>query len=529
MEGKMANRVEDDIADVLASMKRQEEQRRLARAAAAQSLLQKSSQRDDMGAPPREAAAFGAGPSNRRFGGREEGNQRLAPLAGRAPADLGGLSNPNVIAGLGALTHGRTAPFARSMDDRNRSLQSRFIPGLSELAASRVAPFTMEDRSQSSQTPFNRDRGEAPALLPVGWSPAGWRADARPAPLRAMSTQSSRQDTPPGSARLLQPARLQQVDPIGPRMDPGTGTASTLQGSRRLREAMPGVAEAMEARPATRAPADHFSTRAAESVVDYTRAHRSAMRGTADVLNIPASAIASNIGEELRTRNDYSRDRPLDVVDAWGLAQVNGAANPENKYTRGDANAYLESLYERVRPTIEAGGHVQGPVLGRINDPVRLDIGVANINFATAMHLVKRYISNSAYRDDPLNLRRYEGHYDQLYRDLLDPRSDASVRIVGLKIADIRDFYLNGSGYRPSRDGDEARLDELRQQYMNSSGQSRDRLLNAGYRASYGAIVRGEPLEIVREDYYNYFTDPRSPYHRTRRILMGTDNGEDSE
>ena len=148
-------------------------------------------------------------------------------------------------------------------------------------------------------------------------------------------------------------------------------------------------------------------------------------------------------------------------------------------------------------------------------DPLRLDIGFGNFNFGTAVHLVKEYLANPAYRDDPFNLRRYEGRLETLYADMRNESEPTLIALVGLKLADAQDFYLNGmpgEGRTIVRD--------LRSRYLSSTGAERDAWLVMAYRTSYTNIAAADPVTpMFRSGSYNYFYDPRSPYHRTTALF----------
>jgi hypothetical protein len=71
---------------------------------------------------------------------------------------------------------------------------------------------------------------------------------------------------------------------------------------------------------------------------------------------------------------------------------------------------------------------------------VLLDVGPGNIKIRTAISMLQNY--NRMFPDsDPLDLKRYNDHYDLLARDLKNRDSDATFKIAGLVAREGQDFY----------------------------------------------------------------------------------------
>jgi hypothetical protein len=76
----------------------------------------------------------------------------------------------------------------------------------------------------------------------------------------------------------------------------------------------------------------------------------------------------------------------------------------------------------------------------RLTNPVLFDIGPGNIKIRTAISTLQNY--NRMFPDsDPLELKRYNSHYDLLVRDLKNPDSDTTVKIAGLVAREGQDFF----------------------------------------------------------------------------------------
>ncbi len=242
----------------------------------------------------------------------------------------------------------------------------------------------------------------------------------------------------------------------------------------------------------------------ADDIIGYTNNHKDAINSTAAILGIPASAIAGSFGEEYRTFQPLKDP----VVDLGGMLVVNNATG----HTGESGDDILNELYAKDAQKIH-GGVVQGSVASRITDPLRLDIGVGNFNFGTAMYLLKDYLAkNPSY---PLKLGQYSGHPAQLYNDMLDNKSDTFVKLVGLKIRQAQDFFMNNEDLKIR--------DYAREYYTHLSPAQRDEMLDAFYRTSKATLVHDAKTRNLhpypRREYYQYFTDPRSPYQATSAIL----------
>jgi hypothetical protein len=253
-------------------------------------------------------------------------------------------------------------------------------------------------------------------------------------------------------------------------------------------------------------PDDGYRVDLARQTDQYWYDHRNTFNSVSAVTGVPPTAIAASIGEEYRMRT-FAKDGLFYPV--WGGdILVNGRGGDQ----------MLERNYATHAQALQAGQAIPGNYL----DPTTFDIGPGHIKVATAMDMVKKYV-NQYTQSDPLGLKQYVGHYDALYRDLLDPNSDVSVKIAGLKLKEVQDYYLKYAA----------------NWYQGLDGVSRDQALDSGYRSSPFAmngeardsenrpvqfpphvpISRFEPL--VRSHNYDYFRDPRSPYNNVGARLAG--------
>jgi hypothetical protein len=227
---------------------------------------------------------------------------------------------------------------------------------------------------------------------------------------------------------------------------------------------------------------------------------------TAEVTGIPATAIAAAPAEEYRVQNRFTNG----LLDAFGNARLGVSGRNQNAMNG----------YHDLKPAIDAGTPVQNGAWGKFTNPMEIDVGIGNFNPAVGVDLVKKYIADPKYTDDPLGLRKYDGHYDQLYRDLADPQSDATIRLTGLKLAEVeRDMY-SGYGKTPAQ----IRAGKVRQGlYANAIPAMKDKLLDEGYRTGKKTMDNrgGNQMPQPREKYYDFFEDPRSPYQDLSKILFG--------
>jgi hypothetical protein len=225
----MVNRIEDDIAEALASLKRRAEQQRLARAAGSQSLPQKTRLQNETRSPSLEPPLFRAGGANQGFEVlRAKGDQRMVPVARDAAAGRSGLPNANVIPGLGALAAARAREFdmappdaagdARTMQQGQAMRPTGFSP----------PGIAMDTRGgASSSTPFNAD---GTSLLRYVRDDGARGQSAQPAQ-RTQAPQS--RQAPPGPPRGAPPARPAARRTESPPIAPPPGGAPRSTGAPR--------------------------------------------------------------------------------------------------------------------------------------------------------------------------------------------------------------------------------------------------------------------------------------------------------
>jgi hypothetical protein len=256
-----------------------------------------------------------------------------------------------------------------------------------------------------------------------------------------------------------------------------------------------------------------------EEIIRYIRNNRSSIISTASLLDVPRTAIAAAIAEEYRTFG-YAKDWG---PDRWGWTYLNFSEDP---------NAYLERMYSLDEEAIK-GGTVQNSdkswgKAGKIRDPLKLDIGSGNFNFGTAMYLVKEYIKEHPGKaDDPLNLKSYSGNFQNLYRDMMNDKTDIIVKLTGLRLREVKKIYIDlGSKYKSFNQ-------KVKDSYEKGTATQRDMLLDFGYRNSLKRvkerIMKRKQYDDthydmpLRDNSINFFLYPLSPYQQFNEILKYDD------
>lgn len=273
-----------------------------------------------------------------------------------------------------------------------------------------------------------------------------------------------------------------------------------------------------------------------DDIIAFATRHRGAILDVAKKLGVPATALAAVIGEEYRTWGLFKDG----LGETWTKTMVRTSGRPWGHVYPEEASpveamhpsAYLERLYEDVRPKIEKGIVIQRG-LNRLYDPMTVDVGPGNINIGTAMWLVKKYLAEHP-KDDPLDLRRYEGRYDRLVMDISNPSSDATVKVAGLKLREVQDELAE-------YDRQPGRKVSATAYFHAQPAAHRDAILDFGYRRSKRSIFKrfqqagDKPItgwtNRTREEFergardlslpYDYFFDPASPYHAVNAVLAG--------
>ncbi len=252
-----------------------------------------------------------------------------------------------------------------------------------------------------------------------------------------------------------------------------------------------------------------------KEIIDYVRKNRSSIISTASVLDVLRTAIAAAIGEEYRTFG-YAKDW---APDRWRWAYLK---------VRSDPNAYLERMYKLDEEAIK-GSTVQNSdkswgKAGKIRDPLKLDIGSGNFNFGTAMYLVKEYMKEHPGKaDDPLNLKFYSAKSQNLYRDMMNDKTDIIVKLTGLRLREVKSVYEN------IKSDDDSFDKKFKDSYEKSTATQRDMLLDFGYRNSLKRVKKRimERKEYddthydipLRDNYQNFFLHPLSLYHQFEEII----------
>ncbi|HEY2710743.1 MAG TPA: LysM peptidoglycan-binding domain-containing protein [Caulobacteraceae bacterium] len=228
--------------------------------------------------------------------------------------------------------------------------------------------------------------------------------------------------------------------------------------------------------------------------VAWVLRHQSTIDLTADVLQIPATAIAGSPDEEFRTfswEKDYVGDRAAlaNVYNTAGVMQT-------------DPETLLEQMYTQDLPAIQSGSFARDPT-----DIVKMDIGNGNINLGEAIGAVNNYLANPAFKDDPLGLSMYKGNYLGLATDMMSPDADVTFKVAGLLLKRVDSFYT----------------DNHNADYFNALGTpTQDLMLDNGYRFGLprlSAYIRSGSPPPPRPGYLNYFSNPQSEYYQIRRAF----------
>jgi hypothetical protein len=192
--------------------------------------------------------------------------------------------------------------------------------------------------------------------------------------------------------------------------------------------------------------------------LNYIAAKAKPINDTATLLRVPPPGIAGGIVREMTlTRYAYpwkpdwlagqpvkgfltSKEPVLSVPESDMLNGFPAEWRPLSHQTIANGFALANTPGGTLKfPPPFAG---LGLHLNALWNPALFDVGPGNIKIRTAISMLQNY-SQMFPDSDPLNLKRYNQHYDLLVRDLKDPDSNTTVKIAGLVAREGQDFFVN--------------------------------------------------------------------------------------
>lgn len=182
----------------------------------------------------------------------------------------------------------------------------------------------------------------------------------------------------------------------------------------------------------------------------------SPIREAADVLGVSPLAIAVAMTEEIQDRRDKPFvERQLDnAAEALAL-----------DYAKRSSHSILEAQLAGVDALIEAGVPESSDALKVY--PVMVDVGVGNIKVRTGIQLLRDYLDDPAFADDPLRLETYENAYHRFTIDLIQNASGLQSKIAGLMVAEGQEFFVERLATSDWRSYTEEQQAELLATYYN--------------------------------------------------------------
>ena len=171
----------------------------------------------------------------------------------------------------------------------------------------------------------------------------------------------------------------------------------------------------------------------AEQAFSYVASQKATIDNVASVLGIRGTAIAGAMAEE------------HDSIVGSGLVNRNlhlgldGYAISELKSHDDVMAAYPQA--KNVEAARVAANQPQ-TLWDKLTNPALIDAGPANIKIATAVDLMQGYKRD--YLDkgvDPLDMAKYDQHYDVLVRDMANMSGDLTPKLTGLMLKEAKEFF----------------------------------------------------------------------------------------
>jgi hypothetical protein len=108
---------------------------------------------------------------------------------------------------------------------------------------------------------------------------------------------------------------------------------------------------------------------------------------------------------------------------------------------------YLAADYDRVTSG-KIGNRGLSGQWNRYENPVLNDIGPGKMQIGTAITLLNDCVKSGNCDGDPLDLKKYVGHYDQLVKDMQDPATqyDLAYKLYALNAKQAQNFFVEQFG-----------------------------------------------------------------------------------
>lgn len=148
------------------------------------------------------------------------------------------------------------------------------------------------------------------------------------------------------------------------------------------------------------------------------------------IIGVSAEGMAGSIFDEWLERQSSGFNESVQAFADWSLTGVSGV-DLWASYLEVEAMSATERL------------SIQG--LAKLEYKALIDIGPANIQFRTAVNIIKNYLESNP--GDSLNLGKYESplNWDDLVTDILDPNSNTSIILVGLYHKQGTEFFIQNT------------------------------------------------------------------------------------
>jgi hypothetical protein len=173
-----------------------------------------------------------------------------------------------------------------------------------------------------------------------------------------------------------------------------------------------------------------------KSDLTYLKNHAGTINSVAATLGISPEAVAAGVMREMTLTSQYYPNLPVGALVSRAGGQI-----IQNIRTAGIPRRTIVADYNAV-----TGPSFPQQKLDNLSPQDRFehitlnDVGPGKVQLKTAIDYLDKY--NSAFPDgDPLDLKKYNQHYDVLLRDLKDPDSDVTFKISGLIAKDGDEFF----------------------------------------------------------------------------------------
>jgi len=183
--------------------------------------------------------------------------------------------------------------------------------------------------------------------------------------------------------------------------------------------------------------------------LNYLSAKAKQIRDTASLLGVPALGLVGGVAREMT----YARKNdPWLTMFSAPVKELLTSHELDSGVPAGfDSLPAVKPITHQTlaegfaRSNLPGGGIEPGANFFKLaglksGNPVLWDVGPGHVHIRTAITMLQNY--NRMFPDsDPLGLKQYNQHYDQLVRDLKNHDSDATIKIAGLVAREGQDFY----------------------------------------------------------------------------------------